>query len=63
MVKCTHCGELVTGDREVCLGCGRAVPNPDRPVERRLRAMLIAAFVLGGVLMIGQMIRDSLASP
>lgn len=63
MLKCTHCGELVTGERSLCLGCGRAVPDPDRPVERRLRALLIAAFVGGGIIMIGMMIRDSMKGP
>jgi hypothetical protein len=63
MIKCPRCGELVSGDRELCIGCGRPVPDPARPVERRLRALVIGAFVLGALMLIGQMIRDSLARP
>ena len=62
MMKCPRCGELVTGDREICIGCGRPVPDPTRPVERRLRALVIGAFVLGALLMIGGMIRDAIAT-
>ena len=61
MIKCPRCGELVSGDRELCLGCGRPVPDPSRPVERRLRALLIAAFIVGALVLIGGMVRDSIA--
>jgi hypothetical protein len=61
MIKCPRCGELVSGDREVCLGCGQPVPDPARPVERRLRVLLIAAFIIGACLLIGGMVRDSMA--
>jgi uncharacterized membrane protein len=63
MMKCPRCGELVTGDREICIGCGRLVPDPSRPAERRLRAVLIAAFVAGALLMIGGMVRNYLRHP
>lgn len=62
MIKCPRCGELVSGDRELCVGCGRPVPDPDRSVERRLRALVIGAFVIGGLALIGGMVRDSLFS-
>ena len=60
MLKCPRCGELLSGERELCLGCGRPVPDPSRPVERRLRALLIAAFVAGALAMIAGMVRQSL---
>lgn len=60
MIKCPKCGELVSSDRERCLSCGRVVPDPDRPVERRLRILVIGAFVLGALVLIGGMVRSSL---
>lgn len=60
MTKCPKCGELVTGDRDRCIGCGRAVPDAARPLEQRLRMLVIGAFVLGALVMIAQMVRDSL---
>jgi len=59
MMKCPRCGELVSGDREICVACGRPVPDPARPVERRLRGLVIAAFVIGALVLIGGMIRDA----
>ncbi len=59
MVKCPHCGELVADERQVCIGCGRPVHDPSRPLDRRLRAGLIAIFVAGGLVLIGGMIRDA----
>ncbi|MDB4885508.1 MAG: hypothetical protein JWN79_946 [Gemmatimonadetes bacterium] len=59
MIKCPRCGELVSADREICVGCGRRVPDPSRPVEQRLRALVIGAFVLAGLLLIAGMVRDS----
>jgi hypothetical protein len=60
MIKCPHCGELVSADREMCVGCGRRVPDPSRPMEQRLRALVIGAFLLAGLAMIAGMVRDSI---
>lgn len=60
MIKCPRCGELVPVDGERCLGCGRLVPDPSRPVEQRLRALVIGAFVIAAVLLIAGMVRDSI---
>lgn len=62
MMKCPRCGELVTGDREICVGCGRAVPDPARPAERRWRALMIAAFVAGALWLIGGLVRSIFAT-
>ena len=60
MVKCPRCGELVSPDREICVGCGRRVPDPSRPVEQRLRMLVIGAFLIAGLALIAGMVRDSL---
>lgn len=60
MIKCPRCGELVSGGAERCIGCGRLVPDPSRPMERRLRALLIGAFVVGALILLGGLVRDSL---
>lgn len=60
MLRCPYCGELVTGEREYCIGCGRAVPDPARPVDHRLRAWLIGAFVFGALVLVAGMVRDAL---
>ena len=62
MLRCPACGELVTGEREVCLNCGTVVPDPSRPAERRLRIGLIAFFVAGALMLIGELVRDSVLS-
>ena len=59
MLKCPRCGELVSPDREICIGCGRRVPDPSRPVETRLRALVIGLFVIAALMLIGGMVRDS----
>lgn len=38
------------------------MPDPTRPVDRRLRAWLIGAFVLGALVLIGNLVRDALRS-
>ena len=58
MLKCPRCGELVSDDREVCAACGQPVPDPARPLERRIRALIIAAFVGGALLLLFGVVRD-----
>ena len=57
MIKCPRCGELVSPDREICVGCGRRVPDPSRLVEQRLRALVIGAFVVAALVLIAGMVR------
>jgi hypothetical protein len=59
MLRCPSCGELVTGERDICVNCGRAVPDPALPAERRMRAALIAAFVLGALVLLGNLVRQT----
>lgn len=60
MIKCPRCGELVPVDSERCLGCGRSVPDPSRRLEKRLRLLVICAFVFPALLIIARMVRASL---
>jgi uncharacterized OB-fold protein len=62
MNRCPACGELVSPDREVCDACGAPVPDPGRAFEQRARAMIIAAFAIGGLALLVSSLRDWAAS-
>lgn len=63
MITCPRCGELVTGERARCPACDYALPNASSPWERRLRGLIIAAFVIGGLWHIAELVRHAFVRP
>lgn len=62
LLRCPSCGELVSDGREYCAGCGTRVPDDAAPIERRVRALLITALVLGAAVILSSLVRDWIAS-
>jgi uncharacterized OB-fold protein len=62
MPRCSHCGELVSPERDDCASCGTPVPDHALPLERRVRALIIGSLVLGAMVILGSLVRDWLAS-